>query len=913
MKKIIRLILSLVLTVAASAQQYNVTATPQGVIKPLPNGVVVKTTAGGADQQIQYNNAGVIGGFTASGDATIVPSTGVVTIANGAVNNAKLAQMPAQSIKGNNAVSAGPSMDLSAAQAKSLLAIVPGDITGLGSIATQNSNNVNISGGTISGANVTGLAPPVNGTDAVNLNYVSGLSAGITPRTGVAVATTANITLSGEQTIDGVLTSASRVLVKNQSTTSQNGIYTSAAGAWSRASDSNTAGTLKFGYYYFVSAGTTQAATSWFIQTAPVVLNTDPVLFSQFSASQSYYASTGLSLVGNVFSLNPTQSGLTINSSAFNGTVGATTPSTGVFTVGTVTGAGSSPYFRSFSSTFSVDGRVGSIFDSSLFGVGTTSSHNVGIFRGNVQVGLFTAAGFNGAVGATTPSTGAFTTLNAGGAPFGAAQFEANATSTSAIGGANSSAAVATGIIWNRATSGDTYFLRLYTESSITERAALYWSRTTGLNLTTGLAVAGPLQANGVINVKTYGATGDGATNDTAAIAAAVAALPSSNAVLYFPSGTYITDAITITGKTGLSVIGDGNGVTTLKGRTGNRVLVISTTTGCTVRGIGFNGNCTTRTAGQQAVVIDASNLLFTENSIINSGEFAIMIGDNAAVNNVRVIGNYIGNNYADGINIRAVTDFVVADNVVNGADDDCIAIGYSVVAGYAAHGVVSGNSVKARTDLGTNFGRGIWVGPASDILVVGNNVDTVKQTGIYVNNDGTGVRPTRITIRANKVRNVAINSGHGIEATTTAYVSIEGNTVENQASGNSIEIADWQAMTIKDNTLTQASNVFARGIHADEGTSWAAATWTNLVISGNTIRMLGASTNSCIYLVPNGIYGMQGGCVIGTQGQQVSAGDYITISTATASSVWKVGNNTTLTSGRTINSGGVLTLFNNN
>ena len=56
----------------------------------------------------------------------------------------------------------------------------------------------------------------------------------------VDVATTANITLSGEQTIDGVLTSGSRVLVKNQSTASQNGIYVSSSGAWSLAADFNS-------------------------------------------------------------------------------------------------------------------------------------------------------------------------------------------------------------------------------------------------------------------------------------------------------------------------------------------------------------------------------------------------------------------------------------------------------------------------------------------------------------------------------------------------------------------------------------------------------------------------------------------------------------------------------------------------
>lgn len=79
----------------------------------------------------------------------------------------------------------------------------------------------------------------------------------------VLVATTGNITLSGEQTIDGILTSASRVLVKSQATPSQNGVYVSAAGAWARASDANTWDELTSAIVA-VEKGTNYADTGWF-------------------------------------------------------------------------------------------------------------------------------------------------------------------------------------------------------------------------------------------------------------------------------------------------------------------------------------------------------------------------------------------------------------------------------------------------------------------------------------------------------------------------------------------------------------------------------------------------------------------------------------------------------------------------
>jgi hypothetical protein len=69
-------------------------------------------------------------------------------------------------------------------------------------------------------------------------------------------ATTANIILSGEQSIDGTATSTSRVLVKNQTTASQNGIYVTASGSWSRSTDMATASTIEGGTMVYVTDGT---------------------------------------------------------------------------------------------------------------------------------------------------------------------------------------------------------------------------------------------------------------------------------------------------------------------------------------------------------------------------------------------------------------------------------------------------------------------------------------------------------------------------------------------------------------------------------------------------------------------------------------------------------------------------------
>jgi hypothetical protein len=81
---------------------------------------------------------------------------------------------------------------------------------------------------------------PTLATHAANKDYVDSVALNNKRKDSVVVATTGNITLSGEQTIDGILTSTSRVLVWQQTDPKENGIYVSAAGAWARAADSDT-------------------------------------------------------------------------------------------------------------------------------------------------------------------------------------------------------------------------------------------------------------------------------------------------------------------------------------------------------------------------------------------------------------------------------------------------------------------------------------------------------------------------------------------------------------------------------------------------------------------------------------------------------------------------------------------------
>lgn len=153
---------------------------------------------------------------------------------------------------------------------------------------------------------VINVASPTTGTDAANKAYVDNTAAGINIKTSVAAATTANITTTAPQTIDGVAVIAgNRVLVKNQTTASQNGIWIVAAGAWTLAPDSIT-GELNNGALVTVEAGTVNAAKSFILTTVdPITVGTTALVWSPFSAGTSYTAGVGLALTGSSFAVVP--------------------------------------------------------------------------------------------------------------------------------------------------------------------------------------------------------------------------------------------------------------------------------------------------------------------------------------------------------------------------------------------------------------------------------------------------------------------------------------------------------------------------------------------------------------------------------------------------------------------------------
>lgn len=154
----------------------------------------------------------------------------------------------------------------------------------------------------------------VDGTaaqDAVTVAQLQALSAGIDVHSSVRVASTANIAtistgLAAGQVIDGVtLIAGDRVLLKNQSTPSQNGLWVSHATTPFRATDADAAGDLSGGSFVFVEEGTVGAETGWIISTnGSITPGTTAHTWQQFSGPGTYTAGAGITLSSNAFSVD---------------------------------------------------------------------------------------------------------------------------------------------------------------------------------------------------------------------------------------------------------------------------------------------------------------------------------------------------------------------------------------------------------------------------------------------------------------------------------------------------------------------------------------------------------------------------------------------------------------------------------
>ena len=164
-------------------------------------------------------------------------------------------------------------------------------------IQTQIDSKLSKAGGTMTG-DLTLAGAPTSDLHAVTKAYVDNVSSGLNFHKPVRVATTANITLSGTQTIDGVaLSVGDRVLVKDQSNQKNNGIYEVKSAAWDRAADAdnNPSGEIAGGDFTLVLEGTVNSGYGYVCSnTSAITVGTTDVTYTPFNAAKTITAGSGL-------------------------------------------------------------------------------------------------------------------------------------------------------------------------------------------------------------------------------------------------------------------------------------------------------------------------------------------------------------------------------------------------------------------------------------------------------------------------------------------------------------------------------------------------------------------------------------------------------------------------------------------
>lgn len=257
---------------------------------------------------------------------------------------------------------------------------------------------------------VTVTQDPTAALQLATKQYVDSVAQGLNVKASCLWGTTANISLSGLSTQAGgewtsSLSAGDRILVKNQSTAADNGIWLASSGAWTRSPDADTWADL-VSAFTFVQDGATLADTGWVCTVNPGgTLGVTAVTWSQFSGAGTYSAGTGLTLTGTTFSI--TNTGVTASSYGSASSVATFT----VNAQGQLTTAGSTSI--SINGNQITSGTVGSAYISGSYtgitGVGTLTAgtwnaSTIGVAYGGTGLTSYTAGDMLYASGSTTLS-----------------------------------------------------------------------------------------------------------------------------------------------------------------------------------------------------------------------------------------------------------------------------------------------------------------------------------------------------------------------------------------------------------------------------------------------------------------------------------------------------------------------------
>ena len=673
-------------------------------------------------------------------------------------------------------------------------------------------------------------------TDIVNFLTLQSYAAGLTWKNPVTAATLTNITLSGTQTVDGVaLVSGNTVLVKNQTTSSQNGIYQVNAGAWTYATGSTTWNSY-VSALVFVEYGT-QLGSAWYCTAQPGgTLGTTAMVWSNFSVSSVYTAGTGLTLSSYQFSITNTSvaantygSGTATPVFAVNaqGQITSVTNTTITPAIGNVTGLATgmltflqTPTSANLAATVTDETGSGAlVFNTSPTfitpALGTPAS---GVLTNATGLPLTTGvtgtlAIGNGGTGQTTASA-AFNALSpittTGDLIYGSG---ANTSSRLAIGSTNQVLTVVGGVpTWSTPASGG---------------VTTFSAGTTGLTPSTAtsgaITLAGTLAiANGGTGITSFGTGVQTALgqNVTGSGGIALATSPSfTTPNLGTPSAATLTNATGLPVATGISGLGTGvatalavavgsaGAFVTNGGALGTPSSGVATNLTGTASGLSIGGNAATATTATTAT--NATNTAITDNTSSSATWYPTIVS--TTTGNLPQTTSSTKLSFVPSTGTLTATAFSgLASSATNLAGGAASQIPYQTGSG-ATTFLANGTTGQVLTSNGASAPT--WSTPSSGMVYPGAGIpnSTGSAWGTSYTTSGSG---TVVALATNPTLTGFIETVYAVTGTTPALSPTNGTIQTWTLSGASTPTAGtWTAgaslslqITASTNTITWSS-----------------------------------------------------------------------------------------------------------
>lgn len=414
-----------------------------------------------------------------------------------------------------------------------------------------------------------------------------------------------------------------------------------------------------------------------------------------------------------------------------------------------------------------------------------------------------------------------------------------------------------------------------------------------------------------LINVKNYGAFGNGVMNDTVAIDLAIAAMTSYSA-LYFPPGLYLTTGlIGISGLTGISIFSEGATIFQTN-QLNNTMVVDETCDFVTMWGITFDGAATARHNGIH-LRFSAHDSQVYACRFMHASDYGCFFGPQASANptrNLQVLECQSIENKGDGFHFDFVDGVQCNNCIADRNGDDSFA-----VTGYQSKAVQAKNLQFNGCRAYNGAFRGMLLMMVKGVTVTDFVADTMVGPGIEVGDDGNnaGIFNEDVQLLSGRLYNCITSAGP--YAALNVYFSkrctIGKISVEEPATGSCIAISDFDDLSINGARVFVARASFCRGIFAIDPNSINGRTvrpaWGNLKIQNYDFNLMNAAQNEAVYLDPGAVTvakTIETLLIDHCTGFAVPAGNYIFTNRINTSA--KINNNTVLQAARTIANGGV-------